>query len=59
MSGQRSTSLHASIQVARTRLALISLLGWGGLVAASYVIHHHGVPPAATAAPAGVHAGRA
>jgi hypothetical protein len=41
MSARPATSLHVSIRRARTRLALIGLVGWGVLITASVAQHHH------------------
>jgi hypothetical protein len=53
MSGRPSIPLHVSIRRARARLALVGLLGWGALAAASFAIHGH------DARPATIHAARA
>ncbi|HLZ74772.1 hypothetical protein [Phenylobacterium sp.] len=59
MSGRPPQPLHVSIRRARARLALMGLIGWGVLTAASVAIHHHeGHAPAAAIA-ASAHAGRA
>ena len=39
MSGRPATSLHQSLRRARLRLALISVLGWGVLIAVSIAEH--------------------